>query len=128
LKAQLIEQLRAAHPDVQFNGTSAELDESLDTVLNVSLPPLPCGQPLVDVLDARGIAVSGGSACSNLAKGGSHVLQAIGVYPNRENVRISLSRFTSQAEVETLLKQIAEVYEVYSPAKTAVPIAIEAAY
>lgn len=140
LKAQLIEQLRASQPDVQFNGTSAELDESLDTVLNVSLPPLPSGQSLVDVLDAKGIAVSGGSACSNLAQSGStapaglserisrsHVLQAIGVYLNRENIRISLSRFTSQAAVETLVKQIDEVYSAYSQAKTDVLTAVEAA-
>lgn len=110
LKTQLIRQLRAGFSGVQFNGTSDEPDESLDTVLSVSLPVPALGLSLVDWLDAKGIAVSGGSACSNLTQGGSHVLQAIGTYPNHETVRVSFSRFNTRSEVDTLVRVLTGVY------------------
>lgn len=110
LKERLIRKLQVIQPDAQFNGASALSDESLDTILSVSLPQLPSGQALVDVLDAAGIAVSGGSACSNLTKQGSHVLQAIGVYPERENIRLSLGRFNTVAEVDEFIEILAAIY------------------
>ncbi len=110
LKKRLIEWLREVQPQVQFNGTSELAEESMHTVLSVSLPPLPSDEPLVGALDAVGIAVSGGSACSNLTGGNSHVLKAIGTITNWETIRISLSKDNNHAEVDALVRTLTGLY------------------
>lgn len=59
---------------------------------------------LLLLLDAEGISVSAGSACSSNTKGGgaSHVLQALGLDPfqARGSIRISLGRFNSEEEID----------------------------
>jgi cysteine desulfurase len=80
LKSHMIEKLKAAIPGVTFNGDSADLNRSLYTVLNVSLPESEENSMLLFNLDMQGISASGGSACSSGAATGSHVLGAL--YPN----------------------------------------------
>ena len=121
LKDRLISRLRAVLPKIQFNGTSALPDESMATVLSISLPPLPTGESLVRTLDAVGIAVSGGSACANLTGGGSHVLNAIGSIPGWENVRISVGNDNTQPEVDALVKTLTGLY-VRQPAGVAAEV------
>jgi cysteine desulfurase len=110
LKNRLIEWLQKAEPQVTFNGTGRLPDESMHTVISVSLPPLPSGESLVRALDAVGIAVSGGSACSNLTGGGSHVLNAIGTVSGWETIRISLSKENNHAEVDALVRTLTGLY------------------
>jgi cysteine desulfurase len=61
-------------------------------------------------LDLAGISASGGSACSSGARLGSHVLQALGADPERENVRFSFSRFTTNEEVDYTVTQLKGLY------------------
>lgn len=63
------------------------------------------GEMLVRIMDAKGVFISSGSACSAGESAGSHVLKAIGVSDARaENgVRISLSRNNTAEEVEYLI-------------------------
>src|SRR5690606_27512017 len=78
LKTYFIRSLKENLPDMEFNGLSADLENSLYTVLNVSLPPSEDNRGMVLFnLDLQGIAASGGSACSSGAAVGSHVLRAI---------------------------------------------------
>ncbi|KAA9349591.1 cysteine desulfurase family protein [Larkinella humicola] len=107
LKNRLIEKLLNALPGVVFNGTSGLPDESLATVVNVGLPAV-AEKSLVELLDEAGIAVSGGSACT--AGAGSHVLEALGTPTNRENIRISLGKYNSDAEVDFLISVLKEIY------------------
>ena len=79
IKSGMIEKLREIIPGVTFNGDSANLDRSLYTVLNVSLPESEENEMLLFNLDMKGISASGGSACSSGASTGSHVLGAL--YP-----------------------------------------------
>ncbi|MVM29318.1 aminotransferase class V-fold PLP-dependent enzyme [Spirosoma sp. HMF4905] len=111
LKERLINRLTEVLPQVRFNGLSALPAESIDTVLSLSLPPLPSGDSLVTTLDHAGIAVSGGSACSNLIRGGSHVLSAIGSLPGWEHVRLSLGKYNTQTEVDILVAALESIYE-----------------
>ena len=113
LKNRLIAKLRHTLPDVIFNGTSGLPAESLTTVLNVGLPSL-AGESLVNLLDAAGIAVSGGSACSALSGVGSHVLEAIGTAPNRENIRISLGKYNSVSDIDALIAVLTKIYTLVS--------------
>lgn len=68
-------------------------------------------QGIINCLQDRGVYVSAGSAC---AKGHrSHVLEAMGLPPAviDGSVRASLSRFTTEEEVEALLAAVREAVE-----------------
>ncbi len=111
LKARMIEKLRATVEEVAFNGDSANLDRSLYTVLNVSLPPSDFSDMLLFSLDIRKISASGGSACSSGSNVGSHVLQALRCSPDRPSVRFSFSKFNTEAEVDYVAETLAEMYK-----------------
>ncbi len=111
LKAHFIQVLKDNIPDVGFNGLSADLDNSLYTVLNVSLPPSEANRGMVLFnLDLQGIAASGGSACSSGAAVGSHVLRAINHNPERDSVRFSFSRFNTIEEINYTVEKLKELY------------------
>jgi cysteine desulfurase len=62
-------------------------------------------EALVIALDLKGISVSGGSACQSGAAEPSHVLSSMGLSPARARatIRISLSRLTTEAEIDAAL-------------------------
>ena len=62
-------------------------------------------EALVIALDLKGLSVSGGSACQSGATEPSHVLTAMGLPPvrARASIRFSLSRLTTEAEVDAAL-------------------------
>ena len=111
LKDRLIGRLTASIDDVHFNGLSAEADQSLYTVLSVSLPPSSISEMLLFSLDINKVAASGGSACTSGAQLGSHVLEALGAAPDRPTVRLSLSRLTTADEVDYAADQLAKLYQ-----------------
>jgi cysteine desulfurase len=111
LKKSLINGLvNAGIPDLSFNGGSQELDKSLPNILNVSFPSLHSGN-LVDLLDRSGIAVSGGSACSNLTNVGSHVIAAISQQDDKENVRFSFSKFNTPEEIDVIVDAVSKIHQ-----------------
>jgi cysteine desulfurase len=65
-------------------------------------------EALVIALDLKGLAVSGGSACQSGATEPSHVLTAMGLSEGRAraSVRFSLSRMTTENEVERAIKLV----------------------
>ena len=67
-------------------------------------------EALVIALDLKGLSVSGGSACQSGATEPSHVLTAMGLSPARAraSLRFSLSRMTTEAEVDSALKMVPE--------------------
>ena len=60
------------------------------------------GEALLTALDRDGIAVSSGSSCTASTLTPSHVLEAMGVLTHG-NVRVSLGRESSEADVDRLL-------------------------
>jgi len=113
LKKHFIESLKAGIPDVEFNGLSEDLDKSLYTVLNVSLPPSEANAGmLLFNLDLAGISASGGSACSSGATVGSHVLRALNHNPERDSVRFSFSRYNTIEDVDYAVEKLKELYTV----------------
>ena len=71
------------------------------------------GESLLLLLDARGVAASSGSACTSGSLEPSHVLLALG-RPHEiahGSLRLSLSRYTTQAEVGHALAAIPPVVE-----------------
>ena len=111
IKGYFIGKLKQDIPGVSFNGCSADLNKSLYTVLNVSLPPSESSRGmLLFHLDLEGISASGGSACSSGATVGSHVLRALQHSPERDAVRFSFSRFTTMEEVDYTLEKLKALY------------------
>ena len=111
LKTRFIRKLRAEVEDVRFNGLSEHADQSLYTVLSVSLPPSAISEMLLFNLDISKVAASGGSACSSGAQAGSHVLEALGGDPNRATVRFSMSKMNTEAEVDYAVQALAKLYQ-----------------
>lgn len=112
VKAYMIQQLTRHIEGVEFNGTSADLDQSLYTVLSASLPPSDDNDMLLFNLDINGISASGGSACSSGSNIGSHVLTAIGSNPQRGAVRFSFSRFNTKEDVDYVITKLSEILAV----------------
>jgi cysteine desulfurase len=111
LKSRMIESLRSKIDGVTFNGNSADLGNSLYTVLSVSLPPSDISDMLLFNLDIAGIAVSGGSACSSGTDIGSHVLNELQIDPERANVRFSFGKYNTEAEIDFAVNTLADLYK-----------------
>ena len=68
-------------------------------VLSLAFADVPA-EPLLHVLESRGVLVSAGSACAERDRRPSPVLQAIGLGIEYGTVRFSFGRETTAAEVE----------------------------
>ena len=111
LKRYFIERLLKEFPDVTFNGSSADFENSSYTVLNVCLPVAPeKGMILLFQLDLKGIACSKGSACQSGSAKGSHVLAQI---LNEEDlkkpsIRFSFSKYNTKEEIDYVITVLKE--------------------
>jgi cysteine desulfurase len=111
LKRKMIAGFREKIEDVRFNGDCENLERSNYTVLNVSLPPSDINDMLLFNLDIAKISASGGSACSSGSEVGSHVLGALGVSPDRGNVRFSFGKYNTEADIDYAVNTVAEMYK-----------------
>lgn len=102
LKQKLIDEIE----DIEFNGNQ---ENSLYTVLSVSFPKKYNSDMFLFNLDIKGIACSGGSACSSGAVKSSYVLQAINHTEDRQAVRFSFSHFNTKEEVDYLIDVLKEM-------------------
>ena len=110
LKTYMIQQLKASFETISFHGET-DPERSLYTVLNVCFPKTDKAGMLLFTLDLKGVAVSGGSACTSGASKGSHVLEGINADMTRPNARFSFSRYTTKEEIDYALEQVKIVFE-----------------
>jgi cysteine desulfurase len=97
----LVDRIRAAAaeiPDVEVVG---DPEDRLPHLVTFSCLYVD-GEALVTELDRRGFGVASGSACTASTLEPSHVLAAMGVLTHG-NVRVSLTRDTTQAQVDAFL-------------------------
>lgn len=112
LKTRMIALLREKMPEVRFNGDSADVENSLYTVLNVSLPASELSDMLLFSLDIARISASGGSACSSGSSVGSHVLAALpGLNQDRGYVRFSFGKYNTEAEIDYAVDTLVGLYQ-----------------
>ncbi len=78
LKKHLMGRLKSHFPGVIFNGMSGDVNHSLYTVLSAGFPDIKDDGLLLFKLDMKGLAASGGSACSSGSQKASHVMEALG--------------------------------------------------
>jgi cysteine desulfurase len=71
------------------------------------------GEAILLYLDQKGISASSGSACSSGSLEPSHVLRAMGVpfTSAHGSIRFSLSRYTTEEEIDYVLEVMPEVVE-----------------
>ena len=108
LRDRLIDGL-AAIPHAALNG---DRDHRLPGNVNVCFEGIE-GESLLLLLDDRGICASSGSACTSGSLDPSHVLLAIG-RPHEVahgSLRLSLCKENTEAEVDTMLREIPKVVE-----------------
>lgn len=100
IKSHMIAELKKHIPQVKFNGMCDDIDNSLYTVLSCSFTETPIAEMLLFNLDIKGIACSGGSACTSGSNKGSHVIQEINPNSKRPSVRFSFSKYNTKEEVD----------------------------
>ena len=107
LRDRLQEGIWAAIADVRLNGGSMP---RLPNTLNISFKGCSAAA-LIQDLDERGVAVSAHAACHSGEADASHVLTAMQVPEEYRygTLRISLSRFNTEAEIAYLLDILPEV-------------------
>ena len=81
---------------IRINGDGAQ---RAPHILSLGFASIPA-EPLLHVLESRGVLVSAGSACGERDRKPSPVLTAIKVLPNTGTIRFSFGRQTTLAEVE----------------------------
>ncbi len=106
LKEYMKEKLSSSFNDIIFHGDTGE--RSLYTVLNAGFPINERTEMLSINLDVAGICVSGGSACSSGAQGGSHVIKGVYPHENRVPIRFSFSKHNTFEEIDTVITKISE--------------------
>lgn len=115
LKSYFIKRLKDEFPDVGFNGSSADLEKSTFTIINVRLPlSQEKALMLLFQLDLKGIACSKGSACQSGSSKGSHVLEQIldGEEMKKPSIRFSFSHYNTKKEIDYVIEVLKEFVEL----------------
>lgn len=101
---QLLAALRDAFPGLCLN---APLEHALPTTINFSVPGLT-SKELIDLFDAAGVRVSGGSACSAAKAQPSFVLQAMGLpaWQAASAIRLSIGPAADQDFIQEACARI----------------------
>lgn len=109
LRDKLQHGLLTAIPDCKING---DVTSRLPNTLNIAFKYIE-GESILLMLDQYGICASSGSACTSGSLEPSHVLMAMGVpfsYAHG-SIRFSLSRFTTEEEIDTVLRELPVIIE-----------------
>jgi cysteine desulfurase len=99
LRDDLVARVQAAVPEAVLNGDPVH---RLPGNAHFSFPGCE-GDSLLLLLDAQGVEVSTGSACSAGVAAPSHVLVAMGAADARSSLRFSLGHTSTAADVDALL-------------------------
>lgn len=107
LRDRLEEGLLRSCPDVRING---DTENRLPNTSNMSFEYVE-GEAILLKLNEYNICASSGSACTSGSPEPSHVLMAMGVpFPAiHGSIRFSLSRYTTDADIDMVLKRMPEI-------------------
>ncbi len=106
IKAKILKTLQSKIRNCHINGT---IETQSPFIISVRFDYIE-GESLVYLLDSQNICASSASACASLTLQPSHVLLAMGLQPDQAHstIRISFGRFTTDPEVQHLLKVLPE--------------------
>lgn len=111
LKDYMKREVQNVFPNTIINGET-EASKSLYTVLSIGFPHIENKQTFLFGLDLRGVAVSGGSACSSGSNKGSHVLTAINCPLEYTTIRFSFSRYSTKEEIDFSIEALKQLIPV----------------
>ena len=108
-KLYMAKRFREAVPEAMVNGPAPE--KGARHILNMSFPGVR-GETMLHALEAEGVYVSTGSACSSKKRKVSKVLLAMGIEPDRAEsaIRFSLSPHTSREEIDQAADALQKIY------------------
>lgn len=111
LKARLLAGLCEGIPGLIVNSPKTAAGH----ILNVGFPRVR-GEVMLHALEGEGVYASTGSACSSKKRKVSPVLLAMGVKPDVAEwaLRLSLSPFTTEAEIDYAIEKAGKLYAVLS--------------
>ncbi len=109
LKVRMIKALRERIPGVVFNGCSDDIENSLYTVLNISLPPSEMDNFLLMQLDLNGVSASSGSACASGSEVGSHVIKSIKSCSSSKALRFSFGRYNTKEDIDRTVEVLEKI-------------------
>lgn len=92
---------------VVYNGA----EEASPYILNMSFPGVR-SEVMLNALDSYGICVSSASACAG-GKGKSHVLEAMGAKYADNAIRFSMSRYTTEEEIDKTIAAVGEILKMF---------------
>lgn len=109
LRDRLEQGLLSSIPDCQVNGHPTK---RLPNTTNIGFKYIE-GEAILFSLNQYGICASSGSACTSGSLEPSHVLRAMGLPYTilHGSIRFSLSRYTTEAEVDRVLELMPEIVE-----------------
>lgn len=119
LRDKLEKGLLASCPDASVNGAGSP---RVANTLNISFSYIE-GEAMLYHLSDRGICASSGSACSSGSLEPSHVIRAMGIPFTRAHgsVRFSLSRYTTESEIDHVLEEMPKVVSLLRELSPFVP-------
>jgi cysteine desulfurase len=105
LRKKLYEGLTGHLKGVTING---HFEKCIPGILNLSFSNVEISNLIRDL---KNIAISSGSACTSEVIGPSHVIKALGENQKdpRSAVRFSIGRFTTDAEIDFVVKRVSKV-------------------
>lgn len=105
LRDKLYKRLSSELDEIYLNGP---LSPRLPNNLNISFAFVPAELLMMTMKE---VAVSSGAACASATRQASHVLKAIGAEEElaKGSIRFGLGRFTTDEEIEYVIKRVAEV-------------------
>lgn len=117
LRTMLMLELETAFGDAVIFNSPAEKDQSLPNILNFCFDKGKAvydEEMLIIMLDLRGIAVSGGSACTSGSHKPSHVLIALGVDERTAlgAIRVSFGRENTAKDVAGLVDALKDIVKL----------------
>ena len=109
LRRKLWDKISAEIPDISLNGPK-DFTKRHPGNLNISFDYVE-GESILLLLDANGICVSTGSACSSESLDTSHVLNALNVPPEKANgaVRFTVGDFTTEEDIDYVVEKLKEI-------------------
>lgn len=109
LRRKLWDKISAEIPDISLNGPK-DFTKRHPGNLNISFDYVE-GESILLLLDANGISVSTGSACSSESLDTSHVLNALNVPPEKANgaVRFTVGDFTTEEDIDYVVEKLKEI-------------------
>ncbi len=109
LRDRLVSAVLEGIENTELNGS---LTERLPNIANFIIKGVE-GEAMLLQLDAKGISVSTGSACSSGSLEPSHVLLSIGCPPElaHGSLRVSIGRFTTEADIDYLVDCLTPIVE-----------------